>query len=318
MRQHSLKAKRSKRSFGGSKVEYLGHIIIQVGVATGPHKIKAIQEWPVPISVKQLRGFLGLVGYYRRFIKGFGGIAKPLTDLLKKDAFVWSIKAQNAFEDLKVALSSPPVFALPDFNKVFVIETDASAKELGAVLMQENHPLAFISKALSIRQQALSVYEKELLAILLAIKQWRHYLMVKHFIIKTDQQSLKHLLSQKITTPLQQIWLSKLLGYDYEIQYKMGRKNVVADALSRVQGPALLQMDVNSFTPNLWQRIQKGWETDPILSTIIKELQKGNPIKNRSWDGQALRRKSKLLIANDVNLRTDIIHMCHASSVGGH
>ncbi|KAD3067011.1 hypothetical protein E3N88_34891 [Mikania micrantha] len=131
-------------------------------------------------------------------------IAKPLTNLLQKDSFQWNDDAQFACEQLKVALSTSPVLALPDFTKTFVIETDASSKGLGAVLMQDNHPLAFISKGLSMKQQVMSVYEKELLAVLMAVKHWHHYLIAKHFIIETDHKSLKYLLDQKISTPLQQ------------------------------------------------------------------------------------------------------------------
>ncbi|XP_076896345.1 uncharacterized protein LOC143549303 [Bidens hawaiensis] len=174
--------------------KYLGHIITENGVSTDPSKIEAIVQWPQPTTVKQLKGFLGLAGYYRRFIKSFGGIAGPLTNLLKKDAFQWNAEVQLAFDQLKVALTTAPVLALPDFTKVFIIETDASVKGLGAVLMQDGHPLAFISKGISVKQQAMSVYDKELLAILMAVKHWHHYLIVKHFIIKTDQRSLKYLL----------------------------------------------------------------------------------------------------------------------------
>ncbi|KAD7478366.1 hypothetical protein E3N88_01502 [Mikania micrantha] len=315
---HSLKAKHSKCTFGGNQVEYLGHIISEKGVSTDPEKIKAINSWPTPTTIKQLRGFLGLAGYYRRFIKGFGMIARPMTELLKKDAFKWNDDAQESFQNLKTALTTPPVLALPDFSKEFIIETDASANGLGAVLMQNNHPLAFISKALSIRQQALSVYEKELLAILLAVKQWHRYLIVKHFTIRTDQQSLKHLLDQKIITPLQQIWLSKLVGYDYDIVYKKGSENSVADALSRVQGLALFTMAISSLQPMLWQRIQQGWQNDPLLKDLIVQLEKGAIIKNRSWNGQMLCRKNKLLIAHDSVLRNDIIQLCHSYSLGGH
>ncbi|GJX97078.1 putative nucleotidyltransferase, ribonuclease H [Tanacetum coccineum] len=149
-------AKESKCTIGGRSVEYLGYIICEEGVRTDPSKIEAIRVWPPPKTLKQLRGFLGLAGYYRRFIRSFGILAKPLTNLLKKDAFQWGSDAQEAFERLKQALSSSPVLALPDLTKPFVVETDASAGGLGVVLMQQHHPIAFISKALAPKHQALS------------------------------------------------------------------------------------------------------------------------------------------------------------------
>ncbi|XP_076908279.1 uncharacterized protein LOC143565074 [Bidens hawaiensis] len=156
LRRDTLFAKKSKCSFAGANVEYLGHIISGQGVQMDPKKIIAIQQWPVPTNLKHLKGFLGLAGYYIRFIKSFGVIARPLNDLMKKDNFSWTKDAATAFELLKAALVSAPVLALPDFSKPFVVETDASSKGLGAVLMQHNHPIAFISKALSTKQQALS------------------------------------------------------------------------------------------------------------------------------------------------------------------
>ncbi|MFS7916257.1 putative nucleotidyltransferase, Ribonuclease H [Helianthus anomalus] len=243
--------------------------------------------------MKQLRGFLGLTGYYRRFIKSYGSLARPLTDLLKKDSFVWSENAELAFNRLKEVLSSPPVLALPDFTKPFIIETDASGKGIGAVLMQQGHPIAFVSKTLSAKQQALSVYERELLAIIFAVKYWHHYLSMGHFIIRTDQKSLKHLLDQKITTPLQQVWLSKLMGYDFEIVYKQGIENGAADALSRVQSSSLMALSYSTFDASIWKRVQESWNSDQKLQTVLQNLKAGDTHPRYSWNGNALLRKGK-------------------------
>jgi hypothetical protein len=221
-------------------VEYLGHFITKEGVSTDPSKIMAVSNWPQPQNLKKLRGFLGLAGYYRRFVKDFGKIAKPLTDLLKKDNFVWNEEATSAFSLLKQALITAPVLTLPDFSKKFVVETDASGKGIGAVLMQDQHPIAYISKSLGPRQQALSVYERELLAIVYVVQKWGAYLSHAPFIIKTYQKSIKHILEQQLNTPFQQVWVAKLMGFEFEIHYKEGVSNVAADALSRKTGAELL------------------------------------------------------------------------------
>lgn len=176
LRENQLYAKKSKCSFGVEKVEYLGHIISSQGVATDPKKIEAMQSWPTPKNVRQLRGFLGLTGYYRKFIRNYGEICKPLTIQLKKNAFSWNEEADKAFQTLKEALCSAPVLAMPYFNQPFILETDASDKGMGAVLMQGKRPIAFLSKALGVRNQGLSTYEKEFLALLTAVQKWRHYL----------------------------------------------------------------------------------------------------------------------------------------------
>lgn len=165
---------------------------------------------------------MGLTGYYRKFVHHYASIRKPLTDLLKKNAFKWSESAQNAFEALKLALVSAHVLAVPNFLKTFVVETDASKDGIGTILMQNKHPLAYISRSLGPKWQKLSVYEKELLALVFAVQKWEQYLLGNHFIVRTDQKSLKWLLQQKLSTPFQQFWLSKLMGFDYEVQYKKG------------------------------------------------------------------------------------------------
>ncbi|GKC00536.1 retrotransposon-related protein [Tanacetum coccineum] len=327
---HSLFAKLSKCAFGVTQIEYLGHVISDSGVATDPVKIKAVFEWPSPVNIKQLRGFLGLTGYYRRFIKDYGGLAKPLTQdygglakpltqLLKKDCFQWSTEAEKAFQELKQAVIKPPVLALPDFNSTFIIETDASSRGIGAVLMQHGHPIAFISKALSPRNILLSTYERELLEVIHAVQKWSHYILDRHFIIKTDQESLKYLLEHKLATPFQQKWISKLFGLDYEIQYKKGVENKVADALSRIQSGELLSMMFGSVDSELLDKIKAAWISDPILQKVISKLQVNASSHSKyQWKDNELRRNNKLVIGNDASLRQQLLQWMHNSPQGGH
>jgi hypothetical protein len=232
LRQFQLYAKMSKCVFGVSQVEYLGHVISAQGVSTDPTKISAIAEWATPKSVTQLRSFLGLAGYYRRFIKGFGVICRPLHDLLKKGNFNWTAQHDAAFSQVQQALISAPVLALPNFSEPFTLETDASGVGIGAVIMQQGRPIAYFSAALCPRNAAMSAYEKEALAIIEALKRWRHYFLGSKLVIKTDQQSLKFITDQRITKGVQHKLMLKLLEFDFSIEYKKGKENVVADALS--------------------------------------------------------------------------------------
>jgi hypothetical protein len=185
-------------------VLFLGHEISAAGVATDSSKIHAIKNWVVPTNVKEVRRFLGLVGYYRRFVKNFGLISRCLFDLLKKgEIFVWTEKTEEAFQALKAALILALVLALPNFNEPFIIETDACDYGMGAVLMQKGHPISFMSKALGPKNKGLSTYEKECLAILMAVDRWRSYLQRGEFVIKTDQKALTHLDDQRLSTPSQ-------------------------------------------------------------------------------------------------------------------
>ena len=314
-----LYAKSSKCVFCSTHVEYLGHVISAAGVATDPYKIKAILDWPLPGNIKQLQGFLGLTGYYRRFVRGYGIICKPLTQLLKKDAYRWNEEATSAFNQLKHVMTQPPVLALPDLAKQFIIETDASSRGMGAVLMQEGHLIAFISKSFGVKQQALSTYERELLAILLAVTKWRHYLWGRHFIIRTDHLSLKYLLEHKVTCPSQHVWLAKLLGFDYEIEFKKGKDNVVADALSRVSCGTLSTLAVSSLSTTLLDEIKLSWQTDKEVQTLIHELTSNSQSHpHYSWVNQLLCRKGKLVVDQHNPLQTKIISLYHDSAAGGH
>ncbi|CAM8908644.1 unnamed protein product [Rhodiola kirilowii] len=319
LRQQQLYLKPSKCTFGATVIDYLGHFISAEGVRTDPSKIKAVEQWPIPTTQKQLRSFLGLTNYYRRFIRNYSLIARPLTNLLKREGFLWGPEATQAFIDLKTALSSAPVLALPDFEKVFVVETDASNTGIGAVLMQEHHPICYISRALGPRRQPLSVYEKELLAVVHAVQTWSSYLTHRPFIIKTDQRSLKYLLEQKVTTPFQHMWLSKLMGYSFEIQYKQGKENYAADALSRVTGSQLLHITLSQAHQGFYDAIKLLWQTDPHLSKIISELQnKPTTHPKFTYTNDELRRKGKLVIGNDPTTKLHIFKWLHDSAIGGH
>ncbi|KAL5575524.1 hypothetical protein UlMin_017223 [Ulmus minor] len=218
--QESLIANRKKCVLAQPSLDYLGHIIFAEGVAADPYKVQAMEQWPTPKSEKEVRGFLGLTGYYRHFVKNYGLLARPLTKLLKKVGFHWGQPESDAFATLKLAMVSLPVLAMPNFDKLFVVESDASGTGIGAVLMQEGRPIAYFSRALSSSSRLKSVYERELMAIVLAVQKWRHFLLGRHFIIRTNQQSIRFIVDQWLVAPDQIRWVVKLLGYDFEVQYK--------------------------------------------------------------------------------------------------
>lgn len=240
LHNQSLVANKKKCFFGQKTVEYLGHVISHDGVSMDPSKVSSVLQWPRPKTVKGVRGFLGLTGYYRKFIKDYGKEARPLTELTK-DELQWSDKVKAAFDLLKEKMTIALVLALPDFTKEFVIESDASGLGLGAILIQGGRPVAYFSKALGDRNLAKSAYEKELMTVALAIQHWRPYLLGRKFVVCTDQKSLRQLLLQRITTTDQQNWAAKLLGYQFDILYKPGLENKGANALSHMHEEATLQ-----------------------------------------------------------------------------
>lgn len=234
LREHQLYMKSSKCTFAKSQLDYLGHIISADGVATDPDKTAAMVTWPVPSSVTELRGFLGLTGYYKRFVKNYGLLAKPLTQLLKKKQFQWTTEAQDSFESLKQAMVSTPVLALPNSDKPFVIDTDASDIGIGAVLMQDQQSVAFMSKALGPTHQKMPIYEKEFLAVIMVVEKWRPYLQRQEFIIRTDHRSLAYLNDQNLHSDMQRKAMARLMGLQFRVVYRKGKDNEAADALSRV------------------------------------------------------------------------------------
>ncbi|KAJ0810360.1 putative nucleotidyltransferase, Ribonuclease H [Helianthus annuus] len=316
---NNLVAKRSKCVFGQQRIGYLGHFISSAGVAVDPEKITSIQNWPTPTSIKDIRSFLGLAGYYRRFIRHFAQVASPLTDLLKKsvEPFEWSSSAQEAFVTLKHLLSSAPVLRLPDFSKPFILETDASGTGIGAVLSQEHHPLAFFSQKLSDRLQQASAYTREMYAITQSIAKWRQYLLGHRFTIITDQQSLRNLNDQVIQTPEQHKWLGKLLGFDFDIIYRPGKHNEAADALSRLTHSSFLALSTQH--PSLLDSVRRALIIDPSLRTLQNNFLKDpNMFPGYCIKDDLLLYHNRLVIPSDPSIRQLLLREFHSSTSGGH
>jgi hypothetical protein len=231
---HHLYAKLSKCDFWLREIKFLGHTISQDGVSVDPEKVQQVMDWKPPTTVRQNRSFLGLAGYYRRFIPDFSRIAKPMTELLKKGVkYEWSLKCEDAFHALRQHRTTAPVLAQPDNTKPFEVYCDALGTGLGCVLMQDNRVIAYASRALRPHEQNYPTHDLELAVVVHALKIWMHYLMGAHCNIYTDHKSLKYIFTQADLNMRQRRWLELIKDYDLEVHYHPGKANVVADALSR-------------------------------------------------------------------------------------
>jgi len=208
--------------------------MIKNGVHVDPEKIKAIQEWPIPQNVGDVRSFHGLANFYRRFVPNFSSLASPLNELVKKDApFCWTEKQEQAFKRLKAQLTNAPILALPNFAKTFELECDASEVGISVLLLQGGHPIAYFSEKLHGATLNYPTYDKELYAVVRALKTWEHYLVSKEFVIHSDHDSLKYLKGQHKFNKRHAKWMEFLEQFPYVIKYKKGSTNIVVDALSR-------------------------------------------------------------------------------------
>jgi len=243
LKNEKLYAKFSKCDFWNYKVQFLGHVIDSQGLQVDPAKIEAVKDWATPTNPTEIRQFLGLAGYYRRFIEGFSKIAKALTKLTQKNKkYEWGKKQEAAFQLLKQKLCSAPILALPKGIENFVVYCDASHKGLGAVLMQNEKVIAYASRQLKVHEKNYTTHDLELGAVVFALKIWRHYLYGTKCTVFTDHKSLQYVLDQKELNMRQRRWLELLSDYDCEIKYHPGKANVVADALSRKERPKPLRV----------------------------------------------------------------------------
>ena len=238
LQEANLKLKPSKCCLMQTRVSFLGHVISGEGISTDPEKVKLVSEWPVPNNLRQLRGFLGLSGYYRKFVKGYARIAAPLNAMMKKNRqFSWTPECQSAFQELKEALASPPLLTLPNDDDVFILDTDACEYSIGSVLSQvqngQEKVVAYAGRSLSKNEVNYCVTRKELLAVVHFTRYFRQYLLGRQFIIRTDHAALSWL--KKTPEPIGQNarWLELLGEYDFVIHHRPGERHGNADAVSR-------------------------------------------------------------------------------------
>ena len=238
LRSSGLKLKPEKCSLFQKSVSFLGHTISDFGIGTDPKKIEAVADWPVPTTVKDVRSFIGMASYYRRFVKDFAKEAAPLNEIARKSQrFHWSIEAQNAFEILKEAMTSAPILGMPTDNDYFTLDTDASNFAIGAVLFQnqngEERVIAYASRSLDRREQNYCVTRRELLAVVHFLKYFKQYLLGRKFRVRTDHAALTWL--RKTPDPIGQRarWLEQMEEFDFVVEHRPGSSHGNADGLSR-------------------------------------------------------------------------------------
>jgi hypothetical protein len=233
LRQQKLYAKFSKCEFWMETVTFLGHVLSAEGIVVDPSKVESVTKWEQPLNVTDIRSFLGMAGYCRRFIENFSKITKPMTELLKNNTrFEWSEACEKSFQELKKRLTTAPVLTLPDIMKDFVVYCGASKQGLGCVLMQEGKVVAYASRQLKKHEENYPTHDLELVAVVHALKIWRHNLMGNKCELFTDHKNLKYFLTQTELNMRQRTWLELIKDYDIEINYHPDNANVVADALS--------------------------------------------------------------------------------------
>ncbi len=316
LRKEKLYANSKKCEFLLEKIEFLGYQIGNNKIEPSQSKVKCILDWPILTNVKEVRSFLGLAGYYRRFIKDFAQIAAPLTDLTKQDFdFKMGEAEMNAFNTLKKILCNSPVLRLPNFQNKFFIETDASGVAIGAVLLQEfedgKHPIAYESKKLTSAEMNYPVHEQELYAIVHACKTFRCYVVGNHFTILTDHASLQFVKEQKNLSRRVTRWVQFLAQFDFEILYRKGEENTVADALSRISQREVCEIDATDWPSQLMESLSTGEEPN---DAELKELFQKEK-ENFEVEDEILYRKDqgKRLAFVPFLFRADLIERTHRS-----
>ncbi|KAH9658749.1 Endonuclease [Citrus sinensis] len=346
LRQKQLYAKFSKCEFWLDKVVFLGHVISAEGIYVDPQKIEAVVNWERPTNVTEVRSFLGLAGYYRRFVEGFSKIAIPLTRLTRKNAkFQWNDDCEKGFQELKACLTSAPVLTLPSGNEGFVVYSDASRQGLGCVLMQYGKVVAYASRQLKKHEQNYPTHDLELAAVVFALKIWRHYLYGATCQIFTDHKSLKYLFTQKELNLRQRRWIELIKDYDCTIDFHPGKANVVADALSRksfssiahLRGtymPLLIELrslgvelEVDNcralianfrVRPTLIDKVHQMQDQDLQLLKLKEDVQKDLRTDFAVRDDGVLVMGNRLCVPDIKELKKEIMEEAHCSAYAMH
>lgn len=339
LRQKKLYAKFSKCEFWLKSVAFLGHVVSGEGISVDPKKIEAITEWPRPTNVTEVRSFLGLAGYYRKFVEGFSTIAAPLSRLTqKKTKFEWTADCERSFTELKKRLTTAPVLAQPSGFEGFVIYSDASKNGLGCVLMQGGRVIAYASRQLKLYEQNYPTHDLELAAVVFALKIWRHYLYGEKCEVFTDHKSLKYLFTQKELNMRQRRWLELLKDYDLTISYHPGKANRVADALSRKSCHARqtpLEREMAEFgldmvdstanvlaaliiTPSLIERIKEAQKEDTTLREIREKMMTSQVDGFQIHNDGSLWYQGRLCVPDEDDLRKEVLKEAHNSKMSIH
>jgi hypothetical protein len=268
-----------------NKVGFLGHIVSAEGVVVDPSKVASVTEWESPKNAGDIQSFLSLAGYYQRFIENFSKIAKPMTEVLKKDKkFEWTDSWEASFQELKKRIVSAQILCLLDIQKDFQVYCDASCQGLGSVLVQNGRVVSYALRQLKHHEINYPTHDLELASVVHALKVWRYYLMGKHCDVFTDHKSLKYIFTQKELNMMQRRWLEIIKVYDMSLQYHPGKANIVADALSRksyVNGHTTRELPdelCEQFKDLRLQIVPEGFlallEVQPTLMDKIREAQK--------------------------------------------
>ncbi|WVZ76299.1 hypothetical protein U9M48_024286, partial [Paspalum notatum var. saurae] len=338
LREHKLYAKFSKCAFWLKEVSFLGHILSEKGVAVDPSKVEDVFNWKQPEAVTEIRSFLGLAGYYHRFIKDFSKTAKPMTSLTKKNVkYVWNSNSEEAFQTLKRLLTSAPVLAQPDVTKSFDVYCDASGNGLGCVLMQEGRVIAYASRQLRKHEANYPTHDLELAAVMHALKIWRHYPLGNTYHIYTDHKSLKYIFTQPELNLRQRRWLELIKDYELEIHYHPGKANVVANALSRkahcnfiearptvrvlcceigeIEMPMVLEAELYNLIiePTIKDQIVAAQKKDKGMAHIRDGIIEKKKACFRLDKEGILWFKNRLVVPKDLELRKKILDEAHTS-----